>query len=83
MNKKNIVTISIFSVFLTACGQQYNKGESTYASPVPERKMLEVRAVAPIGLASPIMAMASERSSDYQLESNTEKYQKNEINPVK
>lgn len=45
--------------------------------------MLKVRAVAPIGLASPIMAMASERSSDYQLESNTEKYQKNEINPVK
>lgn len=81
MKRKNIITLCILGVFFTACSQQYNKTESMQASSILRQEKLQQ---SPMVASYAMPAIANKiQQSEHTLNINTEKYQKNEINPVK
>ena len=79
MKNKNLCVVGILSLCVTACGQQPRLQESAASARIMQRSALPVpSAIANIAHSSPVIGKHREA---YSL--NTEKYQKNAINPVK
>lgn len=79
MKKQNILILSVLSFCVSACGQQTREHVMSSAT-LAEQHALSVRPMPVASLASPIITNSVRKE---QFDVNTEKYQKNEINPVK